>query len=102
MSIVVDDFAIFLDVLPTMIYLGMTILFLMRHLAVSEDIFLVTTGWGVLLASFGAEARESAKYPIIHRGTPPPPMRNYPSKLLVVQNLRNHLSYFIFPKSITN
>ena len=44
MSIVVDDFAIFLDVLPTMLYLGMTILFLMRRLAVSEDIFLVTFG----------------------------------------------------------
>ena len=44
MSIVIDDFAIFLDVLRTMLYLGMTILFLIRRLAVSEGIFLVTTG----------------------------------------------------------
>lgn len=50
-NIVVDDFAIFLDILPTIVYFGMTILSLMRHLAISGDIFVVTTGKEVLLAS---------------------------------------------------
>lgn len=50
-SRVTDGFTIYLDVLPIIVYFGMTILSPMRRMAISGDSF-VTTGKGVPLASW--------------------------------------------------
>lgn len=100
MSIVIDGFAVFLDALLTVVYLGMPILSpgdIWQYLEAGKGV--VTAEKWVLLASYGAEARESAKYPIMNRKTP------YPSsRALTTQNSSAKLEksfFFNLPKSIT-